>query len=641
VASGAAYLAALAAARWLPGWGAWAAAALLAAIAAWVFTRRRSEADGVAAAGPALHFALIATGSLASPLIALAGVWVFLVGRALPSRALAAAAAAAILVPLGALVVGAEVGLAELLRYELVVGAGGALPLVAAARSRREGPAGAPEPAPISSEPRADSAATDAEVVGAAMELLRRATDAQEATLWKMDGERGTAELRARSAPGGVPEPDHRVVLDGHPFRWAIDEQMHVHLQRGRRELPAPWASEMLLIPVDLPQGVLALAYPGVVPPGAEATALQGGHHLSALVSLLRVRADTARGEARSAALRAAVLTLPGELELEPFARLLAEAVRSGLGAEGVAVALAPGPSGVGKILHVAAEEGRAPKVAAEFEEGDSRLALSIKHGVELAYRDLRGERDRIPLLVRGEQWSSSPRSAAIIPLIADGVTLGAVAAWHPDPARFGAREMELLRDLRSIAPPPLRGGLRLGEVEQRASTDALTALPNRASFESRLAAAGAYFDRYARPFSVLVLDVDFFKKFNDTHGHEVGDRVLKHVADLVRGGVRDLDLPARLGGEEFVVLLPETPLRASADAAERLRRSIEGRPLIWNGAPLRITASIGVASCPECTATPADVLRLADAALYRAKEGGRNRVAMAPRVGTGSGAEM
>ncbi|HYW05956.1 MAG TPA: hypothetical protein VE913_03305, partial [Longimicrobium sp.] len=253
--SGAAYLVALAAVRWLPGWGAWAAAAVLAVIAGWIFTRRRSEADAVAAAGPALHFALIATGSLASPLIALAGVWVFLIGRALPSFALAGAGAAAILVPLGALIVGAAFGLPELLRYELIVGAGAALPVVTAFRIRRDRPADAPQPAPISSEPRADSAASDGEVVGAAMELLRRATDAQEATLWKMDGERGTAELRARSAPGGVPEPDHRVVLDGHPFRWAIDEQMHVHLQRGRRELPAPWASEMLLIPVDLPQG--------------------------------------------------------------------------------------------------------------------------------------------------------------------------------------------------------------------------------------------------------------------------------------------------------------------------------------------------------------------------------------------------
>jgi diguanylate cyclase (GGDEF)-like protein len=391
----------------------------------------------------------------------------------------------------------------------------------------------------------------------------------------------------------------------------------------------------MLLIPVDLPLGVLALAYPGVVPPGADATALAAARHLSDLVSLLRVREGSARDQERTTALRTAVLTLPGELELEPFARQLAEAVRTGLGAEGAAIALAPGVAGpFGRIYQIAAESGRAPRSAAEFGEGDSRVALSIKHGVELSYRDLRQERDLVPLLAPGEMWVAPPRSAAVVPLVADGEPLGAVVAWHPEPGRFGAKEMELLRDLRSIAPPPLRGGLKLDAVELRASTDALTGLPNRGTFETRVATSSAYFDRYARPFSVVMLDVDFFKKFNDTHGHEVGDRVLKHVADLLRASVRDVDLPARLGGEEFVVLLPETVLKHAGDAAERIRRSIEARPLIYDGRPLRITASVGVAACPDCTGTPGDVLRLADEALYRAKGGGRNRVATAPKVG-------
>jgi diguanylate cyclase (GGDEF)-like protein len=543
----------------------------------------------------------------------------------------AAVVGAAVLLPLTAWMLGAQAAWPELLRYVLVCAAGAAASFVPAAARRVAQPDGEPQQKPA----RTEGSASDAELTEAAMELVRRATDAQEAALWKMDAQEGTAQLRARSAPAGVAEPERRVALEGHPFRWAIDEKMPVHLQRGRRDLPSPWAAEMLLVPVDLPMGVLALAYPGVVPPGAEATALSAARHLSALVSLLRVRADSARAEARTAALRTAVLTLPGELELEPFARQLAEAVRSGLGAEGAAVALAPGVSGpFGRILHVAAEEGRAPRMASEFGDGDSRVALSIKHGVDLSYRDLRGEGELLPLLAPGEMWVAPPRSAAVIPLVADGEPLGAVAAWHPDPARFGTRELELLRDLRSIAPPPLRGTLRLDEVEQRASTDALTGLPNRATLESRMATAGAYFDRYSRPFAVLMLDVDFFKKFNDEHGHEVGDRVLKHVADLLRSSVRDVDLPARLGGEEFVVLMPETPLKHAGDAAERIRRSIEARPLISSGRALRITASLGVAACPESTSTAGDVLRLADEALYRAKASGRNRVSLAPKTG-------
>jgi diguanylate cyclase (GGDEF)-like protein len=627
---GVAYVAALFALRSFPEYGAWPAVIVLAALAGWAFTRG-SRAQAVLAAWPALHLLLIATGSLASPLIALAGVWAFLLLRDRSSWSAGAAVAAAVLVPLAGWLFGAPIEWMDLLRYALVFAAGAAGALV---------PTGARRPAPESEAtakpaPRTESAASDAELTEAAMELVRRATDAQEAALWKMEADEGAAQLRARAAPAGVAEPEWRVSLEGHPFRWAIDEQMPVHLQRGRRDLPSPWAAEMLLVPVDLPMGVLALAYPGVVPPGAEATALAAGKHLSALVSLLRLRADSSRADARTAALRTAVLSLPGELELEPFARQLAEAVRDGLGAEGAAVVLAPGVNGpFGRVLHVAAEEGRAPRAASEFGDGDSRVALSIKHGVDLSYRDLRSERDLVPLLAPGEMWVAPPRSAAIIPLVADGEPLGAVAAWHPEPSRFGAKELELLRDLRSIAPPPLRGGLMLDRVEQRASTDALTGLPNRGTFESRAATSGAYFDRYARPFSIMMLDVDFFKKFNDTHGHEVGDRVLKHVADLLRAGVRDVDLAARLGGEEFVVLLPETSLKQASDAAERIRRSIEARPLIADGRPLRITASVGVAACPECTTTTGDVLRLADEALYRAKAAGRNRVAVAPKIG-------
>ncbi|HEX8246256.1 MAG TPA: sensor domain-containing diguanylate cyclase, partial [Longimicrobium sp.] len=231
-------------------------------------------------------------------------------------------------------------------------------------------------------------------------------------------------------------------------------------------------------------------------------------------------------------------------------------------------------------------------------------------------------------------QWRTPPRSAAVFPLVADGRALGAVAAWHPEPGRFGEKETELLRLLCSIAPLPLRTARQYEALDQRAHTDALTGLPNRAAFEGRLATLAHVYARYARPFALLVLDVDFFKQFNDTHGHEAGDRVLQHVAAVVRQTVRDVDTPARLGGEEFVVLMPETGLRASQDAGERLRRSIEARAVTWNGRPLSVTVSIGAAACPDCTTNAAEVLKLADEALYRAKGGGRNRVVAAAKVG-------
>jgi diguanylate cyclase (GGDEF)-like protein len=214
-----------------------------------------------------------------------------------------------------------------------------------------------------------------------------------------------------------------------------------------------------------------------------------------------------------------------------------------------------------------------------------------------------------------------------------DGRAMGAVAVWHPEPGRLGEREMEIARMLCSVAPLPMRSARRFEALDQRASTDPLTGLANRSTFEARLASLSGYYDRYARPFSVIALDVDFFKKFNDTWGHEAGDRVLQHVAELLQSTVRDVDLPARLGGEEFVVLLPETTVAQAAEAAERIRRKLEGGAVQYNGQRLSVTASLGVSACPDCTATPGEVLGQADVALYRAKDTGRNRVSVAPRL--------
>jgi diguanylate cyclase (GGDEF)-like protein len=390
----------------------------------------------------------------------------------------------------------------------------------------------------------------------------------------------------------------------------------------------------MLVVPVDLPEGVLALAYPGLVPPGADAAALAAARHLATVDALLRLRGGQEREDARVRAIAEAARSLPGEIEVDAFARRLAAVVRQGTGAAGVAVAVGPDEAGRGKVLHVD-DTGPSPTLPdGGFGEGESRLALAMKHAVDLGYADLRREREKLPLLAPGEQWRTLPRSAALFPLVADGRALGAVAAWHPEPGRFGEKELELLRLLCSIAPLPLRSARQYEALDHRAHTDALTGLPNRAAFEERMATLAHVFDRYARPFSLLVLDVDFFKKFNDTHGHEAGDRVLQHVAAVIRQTVRDVDTPARFGGEEFVVLMPETGYRASHDAAERLRRSIESHPLTWNGRPLSVTVSIGASGCPDCTVTATEVMRLADEALYRAKAAGRNRVVSAPRLG-------
>lgn len=157
---------------------------------------------------------------------------------------------------------------------------------------------------------------------------------------------------------------------------------------------------------------------------------------------------------------------------------------------------------------------------------------------------------------------------------------------------------------------------------EERALTDPLTALPNRRAFERGMAGLRPD-DKEA---ALLIVDLDHFKLVNDNHGHAAGDYVLQQVSMTLRAGTRGRDLLSRLGGEELAVLLPDTGPERAKQIAERLRQSIEALELHWDGRPVPITASFGVAVAPG-TVPAADLFVKADAALYAAKRGGRNRV--------------
>jgi diguanylate cyclase (GGDEF)-like protein len=161
-------------------------------------------------------------------------------------------------------------------------------------------------------------------------------------------------------------------------------------------------------------------------------------------------------------------------------------------------------------------------------------------------------------------------------------------------------------------------------ELASRAATDALTGLQNRRAFDEGLARELA---RPGRVVSLLMLDVDHFKRFNDAHGHPAGDEVLRAVARTIQACVRGNDLAARYGGEEFAVILPATPVDGARAVAERIRNAIAGLRLHIDGKWLSVTASLGGVTVQGGSA-PSVVLPRADAALYQAKGAGRNRVA-------------
>ncbi|WP_145273446.1 GGDEF domain-containing response regulator [Tautonia plasticadhaerens] len=174
---------------------------------------------------------------------------------------------------------------------------------------------------------------------------------------------------------------------------------------------------------------------------------------------------------------------------------------------------------------------------------------------------------------------------------------------------------------------------LRNARLADMAITDALTGLRNRRHFHRLYESNFLIASETGRRLTVILLDVDNFKRYNDTYGHPAGDEVLVGVADELRRNVRDRDLIARYGGEEFVVLLPQGGTMEGIALADRLRRCIADRE--WPNAP--ITASFGVATLNPSTPNPTALLDLADRALYASKQGGRNRLtharALGPRV--------
>ncbi|HYE79737.1 MAG TPA: diguanylate cyclase [bacterium] len=225
------------------------------------------------------------------------------------------------------------------------------------------------------------------------------------------------------------------------------------------------------------------------------------------------------------------------------------------------------------------------------------------------------------------------------VPLQADG-TIGVLGLAT---TKSSSRREHYLRTLGLLAQQMalvLSSALMYQQIQQLSRTDGLTGLLNRRGFLERATSEVARHQRFRSPFTVLLTDLDHFKQVNDTFGHPQGDVVLRETAHLFKTNLRSIDVAGRYGGEEFVILLPETGAAGGHVVAERLRESVAAHrfPRIEGGEPLRCTLSIGFASYTG--EGPVDLEALigaADAALYRAKGTGRNRVA-GPEAGVALG---
>jgi diguanylate cyclase (GGDEF)-like protein len=255
--------------------------------------------------------------------------------------------------------------------------------------------------------------------------------------------------------------------------------------------------------------------------------------------------------------------------------------------------------------------------LAEPLEQAKPRSCLSVR--LNRAY-----ERSEVAEeIMQCEICGKLPDASVCQPLLVGGEVIGSVLVGiGGTPTDLDRRRID-----QSVAQAaPVLANLRnLALAEMRAATDALTGLPNKRSVDDSLKRMAAQAGRAASPLSAIFLDLDHFKRINDTYGHDRGDEVLAAVGAVLRSELRASDLPGRMGGEEFLILAPDTSRAGAVEIAEKVRGALHG--IHVRDVEQKITASFGVATLLEDTLESDTLLRIADRALYSAKQNGRDRV--------------
>jgi diguanylate cyclase (GGDEF)-like protein len=279
-------------------------------------------------------------------------------------------------------------------------------------------------------------------------------------------------------------------------------------------------------------------------------------------------------------------------------------------------------PTGIEQLEDVCARLARELPRSLELSEVLTLFSDSVKQLVEI---------DELQFLANGHdalfRLGHSSRHQAQYQLDVGAQPLGELRVGRHRP--FADAELTILESLLSLLGYPLRNALLYREALQAARQDALTGVGNRAALDQTLATELGLADRHGGRFSVLLIDIDFFKAINDNHGHAAGDDALRTIASRLQELTRSSDAVFRYGGEEFVILLRNTDVNSAAILAERVRAAIECAPVRCNAATLNVTISSGLTGYRKGMSA-SNLLEQADQALYRAKQDGRNRVHIA-----------
>ncbi len=209
------------------------------------------------------------------------------------------------------------------------------------------------------------------------------------------------------------------------------------------------------------------------------------------------------------------------------------------------------------------------------------------------------------------------------LPLLVHGEAIGSLCIASRHPNAYSQSQVQLLSQLASRIAMAIENARLYAQAEQRARIDELTGLWNRRHLMERIQIEIGRHSRYGGTFSLIILDLDSFKAFNDTYGHIAGDKFLKQLGTVLRGAIRDADEAFRYGGDEFAILLPQTSIKDAREVAERVRRRIASE--VKAGHP-SMTASLGLASWPVDGIAINEIINAADKALYYAKQSGGNQ---------------
>jgi diguanylate cyclase (GGDEF)-like protein len=282
-----------------------------------------------------------------------------------------------------------------------------------------------------------------------------------------------------------------------------------------------------------------------------------------------------------------------------------------------------------GLLLYLYQEESCPPSFTQEVVKNMARVfSMLAEVAINVDRVTLQVEKRKL----RPKQMMIDPKatlkSHLTLPLTIGGEIIGCISLNSDQPNAFDAQDLQFLSVIGYQMASSLKHFQRFSSIKNIAIYDTLTNLYNRRYFEERLEveAQKSFFSDTS--LSLVMMDIDHFKRVNDTLGHTEGDKVLCKIASLLKASVRKKDTVARYGGEEFILVLPEAGLEESSMISERIRRLVESTPFEVGQAQINLTVSLGISNFPSHHArTKEELVRMADLALYDAKRGGRNRV--------------